>query len=99
MSVMVWHPRLPRITQHVEKMVDAFNMVPCSSEEDHGQSPLNIGPGEHKELMRLKRDKRSFILDSADKGGGVVLVSRRRWKKDARGQVEQSDAYAPIINW
>ena len=55
-------------------------------EKSHGLI-TSTGPGEHKELMRLKREGRAFILDEADKRGGVVLVSRRRWKKDARGQV------------
>jgi hypothetical protein len=33
-------------------------------------------------------------FERADKGGGAVLISRQRWKREARKQVEGKEAYA-----
>jgi len=42
---------------------------------------------EHIEFGALSRDQRRWRLERADKGGGAVVISRQRWKREARKQV------------
>ena len=56
--------------------------------------PDNIGIKEHIEFGALRRDQRRWRFERAEQGGGAVLISRQRWKREARKQVEGKEAYA-----
>jgi len=56
--------------------------------------PDNISVKEHIDFRALRRDQRRWRFERAHKGGGAVLISRQRWKREAGKQVEGKDAYA-----
>jgi len=46
--------------------------------------PNNISIKEHIEFGASRRDQRRWRFERADKGGGAVVISRQRWKREAR---------------
>jgi len=56
--------------------------------------PNNISIKEHIEFGVLRRDQRRWRFERADKGGGAVIISRQRWKREASKHVEGKRAYA-----
>ena len=54
-------------------------------------------PAEQERALRvLMRDPRNFALTTADKGGGVVLISNARETEESRKHVLDESAYKPL---
>ena len=54
-------------------------------------------PAEQERALRvLMRDPRNFALTTADKGGGVVLISNARETEESRKHVLDESAYQPL---
>ena len=54
-------------------------------------------PAEQERALKvLMRDSRKFALTTADKGGGVVLVSNAREAEESRKHVLDESAYKPL---
>ena len=52
--------------------------------------------GQERALKVLMRDPRKFAITTADKGGGVVLISNARETEESRRHVLDESAYKPL---
>ena len=65
-------------------------------QKERSKRPQNVGKEEWDEMRELKNDEREFLWERADKGGASILVSREKWKEDARRHALDTSAYLPI---
>jgi len=87
--------QLAQMDRMQEKEKEKCEKERSKQEERRRQESLNIGGQLLKELKELKEHEKEFRWERADKGGGGVVISRKRWKEEVRKHVADETAYVP----